>query len=83
MNCSSWCSNVGSEKSELDSKMVRVKFDERNKLWSSVDDGTSSPFDPRLSLGHILLNSMKLFGPRLAQVRFPLRKKLQYIQRKL
>lgn len=47
--------------------MSCVKFDEKNKIWSARDD--PSIYDPNISLGHTLLRSMELFGPKLAQVR--------------
>lgn len=47
--------------------MSFVEFDEKNKIWSARND--PSIYDPNISLGHTLLRSMELFGPKLAQVR--------------
>lgn len=48
-------------------KMVRVKFDEKRKLWTSCD----APFvyNPNISFGHLLLRSLEMYEPRIAQVR--------------
>lgn len=47
--------------------MSRVKFDEKNKKWTACDG--PSIYNPNISLGHILLRSMEMFGSKIAQVR--------------
>lgn len=47
--------------------MFHVKFDEENKIWSSC--GVPSVLNPNISIGHILLRSLELNGPKIAQVK--------------
>lgn len=47
--------------------MFQVKFDEENKVWSS--DDVPLVFNGDISIGHALLRSMFLYGPKFAQVR--------------
>lgn len=47
--------------------MSIVKFDAKSKIWSACDD--PSIYNPNISVGHTLLRSLELFGPKLAQVR--------------
>lgn len=46
--------------------MMSVKFDEKNKCWSTANDPML--YNPHISIAHILLRSMELFGPKIAQV---------------
>lgn len=46
--------------------MFGVKFDEESKTWRTND--IPLVYNTSISLGHILLRSMELFGPRIAQV---------------
>lgn len=47
--------------------MMSVKFDEKNKCWSTINDPIL--YNPHISIAHMLLRSMELFGPKIAQVR--------------
>lgn len=47
--------------------MSRVKFDEKTKIWSTC--GTPVVYNSNISVGHILLKSMEMYGPKIAQVR--------------
>lgn len=48
--------------------MNDLTFDEKQKLWTSVD--TPPHFNQNVSLGQVMLNSLKSHGTRVAQVRF-------------
>lgn len=47
--------------------MNRIKFDEKNKIWSTSH--IRSVYNSNISIGHLLLRSMELNGPKIAQVR--------------
>lgn len=47
--------------------MTRIKFDETAKIWSTT--GTPMVYNPAISVGHIVLKSMELNGPKVNQVR--------------
>lgn len=46
--------------------MFHLKFDEVNKIWNSCD--VPPALNTNISIGHILLRSLKLNGPKIAQV---------------
>lgn len=48
--------------------MFRVKYNNVEKIWSSVD--TQFVFNQNISLGYILLRSMDLCGTKMCQVIF-------------
>lgn len=50
--------------------MVNVRFNEETKIWTSSDVDATSAVDPSKPLGHILLESMKYYGSKIAQVKF-------------
>lgn len=46
--------------------MFSTSYDEENKLWSGPD--VMPLYNPKISLAAVALNSMKNFGPKIAQV---------------
>lgn len=49
-------------------KMFRTYFDAQRKQWNGLK---SRPlFNPQTTLGEVLLKSMQMHGPKIAQVRF-------------
>lgn len=47
--------------------MYRTTFDERNKQWNGAK--IKSDFNPEESLGRAILNSLQMYGSKVAQVR--------------
>lgn len=47
--------------------MFRSVFDEETKLWSGAD--IPPLYNPNISIGQVLMRSLKLFGSKIAQVR--------------
>lgn len=47
--------------------MFSTKFDENRKLWYGGD--IPAEHKPKISLGQALLNSMRVFGSKVAQVK--------------
>lgn len=47
--------------------MFSTKFDENSKLWCG--GAIPAEHEPKISLGQALLNSMRIFGSKVAQVK--------------
>lgn len=45
---------------------MSAKFDETNKVWTTCNDPVL--YNPHVSIAHILLRSLELFGSKIAQV---------------
>lgn len=48
--------------------MFRTNFDQENKQWNGVK--TKSDFNPDTSLGNVILNSLQVYGSKVALVKF-------------
>lgn len=49
--------------------MSHVKFDAETKVWTSCDSYSVPVYNPKISMSHIVLRSLALHGPKIAQVR--------------
>lgn len=46
--------------------MFTTKYDEENKLWSGRGD--LPLYSPEISVAQVVLSSMEIYGPKIAQV---------------
>lgn len=53
--------------------MYDTTFDEKNKQWNGPK--IKSNFNPEVSLGRVILNSLQIYGSKVAQVRVRVRER--------
>lgn len=46
--------------------MFTTNYDETNKLWSGLD--IPPMYNPKISLAQVMLNALKTYGSKIAQV---------------
>lgn len=57
--------------------MFTSKFDEENQVWSGRGD--LPLYNPEISVAQLMLNSMEIYGPKIAQVYYVFQSNRKFI----
>lgn len=49
----------------------RTAFDEINKIWTGEGGASLPKWDPKVSLGSVIINTLEKFPDKIGQVLFP------------